>query len=182
AQWGNGDKADAKKSYQKYVELMKSQGKDLKKIPQRVYDRIVLNERKIECAIDDFVGEWYYENYRNNEIYETFSLCLLKSNDNKIKGRFCSISRGGNKIDCSTDETDYNIEGLFLQDTLSLAFRSFYDSKGKGTVQICMKEKGKSIFWNIIDYQGDIYLPQEIVLTKIDKKVIIHNQDELDIE
>jgi hypothetical protein len=40
AQWGNGDKSDAKKSYQKYVELMKSQGKDLKKIPQRVYDRI----------------------------------------------------------------------------------------------------------------------------------------------
>ena len=40
AQWDYKSKADAKVSYQKYIALMKSQGKDLKKIPQRVYDRI----------------------------------------------------------------------------------------------------------------------------------------------
>lgn len=39
AQWGNGEKKDAKSSYQKYISLMKFQKKDLKKIPQRVYDR-----------------------------------------------------------------------------------------------------------------------------------------------
>ncbi len=39
AQWGNGEKKDAKSSYQKYISLMKYQKKDLKKIPQRVYDR-----------------------------------------------------------------------------------------------------------------------------------------------
>lgn len=40
AYWGLNNKGEAKKSYQKYIALMKSQGKDLKKIPQRVYDRI----------------------------------------------------------------------------------------------------------------------------------------------
>ena len=40
AQWGNKYNFDAKVSYQKYIELMKSQGKDLTKIPSRVYDRI----------------------------------------------------------------------------------------------------------------------------------------------
>jgi tetratricopeptide (TPR) repeat protein len=40
AYWGNNEKEEAKKSYEKYVELMKKQGKDMKKIPQRVYDRI----------------------------------------------------------------------------------------------------------------------------------------------
>lgn len=40
AEWGFDEKGDAKKSYKKYIELMKSQNKDLKKIPQRVYDRI----------------------------------------------------------------------------------------------------------------------------------------------
>ncbi len=39
AQWGDGKKTEAKSSYQKYISLMKSQKKDLKKIPQRVYDR-----------------------------------------------------------------------------------------------------------------------------------------------
>ena len=40
AQWGFDDKDDAKHSYNKYIEQMKSQRKDLNKIPQRVYDRI----------------------------------------------------------------------------------------------------------------------------------------------
>lgn len=37
--WQLDEKNKAKKSYQKYIELMKSQNKDLSKIPQRVYDR-----------------------------------------------------------------------------------------------------------------------------------------------
>ena len=41
AEWGFDEKQDAKKSYQKYIELMKKQGKDLKKIPKRAYDRIM---------------------------------------------------------------------------------------------------------------------------------------------
>ncbi len=40
AQWDAMRKENTKKSYQKYISLMKSQKKDLKKIPQRVYDRI----------------------------------------------------------------------------------------------------------------------------------------------
>lgn len=38
--WGLDNEEEAKKYYEKYISLMKSQGKDLKKIPQRVYDRI----------------------------------------------------------------------------------------------------------------------------------------------
>lgn len=40
AQWGIGDIENTKKSYQKYISLMKNQGKDLNKIPKRVYERI----------------------------------------------------------------------------------------------------------------------------------------------
>jgi len=40
AQWGFDENEDAKKSYQKYISLMKSEGKDLNKIPKRVYERI----------------------------------------------------------------------------------------------------------------------------------------------
>ena len=40
AQWGNEDKLNAKIAYKKYISQMKSQHKDVKKIPQRVYDRI----------------------------------------------------------------------------------------------------------------------------------------------
>ena len=40
AQWGFEQNENAKKSYQKYISLMKSQGKDLNKIPKRVYERI----------------------------------------------------------------------------------------------------------------------------------------------
>ncbi|WP_309610130.1 hypothetical protein, partial [Flavobacterium sp.] len=40
AEWGFDDTSSAKKSYQKYISLMKSQGKDLKKIPKRVFERI----------------------------------------------------------------------------------------------------------------------------------------------
>lgn len=38
-QWELGNKKEAKKSYQQYILLMKSQNKDLKKIPSRVYER-----------------------------------------------------------------------------------------------------------------------------------------------
>lgn len=40
AQWEFDDNENAKKSYLKYISLMKSQGKDLNKIPKRVYERI----------------------------------------------------------------------------------------------------------------------------------------------
>lgn len=40
AQWGFDENEDAKKSYQKYISLVKTQGKDLNKIPKRVYERI----------------------------------------------------------------------------------------------------------------------------------------------
>jgi tetratricopeptide (TPR) repeat protein len=40
AYWGNGEPEKAKKHYEEYVRLMKSQNKDMSKIPQRVYDRI----------------------------------------------------------------------------------------------------------------------------------------------
>jgi len=39
AYWEINDKGKAKEYYQKYISLMKTQDKDLKKIPQRVYDR-----------------------------------------------------------------------------------------------------------------------------------------------
>ena len=38
--WGFDENEDAKKSYQKYLSLMKSQNKDLNKVPKRVYERI----------------------------------------------------------------------------------------------------------------------------------------------
>lgn len=40
AQWGFDDKEEAKSSYNKYVELINTQGKDTNKIPERVFDRI----------------------------------------------------------------------------------------------------------------------------------------------
>ena len=39
SQFGIKDKLNAKKSYEKYIELLKSHNKDLKKIPKRVYNR-----------------------------------------------------------------------------------------------------------------------------------------------
>jgi tetratricopeptide (TPR) repeat protein len=45
AYWGNNEREEAGRSYEKYVELMKSQGKDMKKIPQRVHDRIMVYDR-----------------------------------------------------------------------------------------------------------------------------------------
>lgn len=38
--WISGDKIKAKENYKKYVALMKSQNKDLKKIPKQVWERI----------------------------------------------------------------------------------------------------------------------------------------------
>ena len=43
AYWGNNEKEEAKESYKKYIDLMKNQGKNMNKIPQRVYDRINLD-------------------------------------------------------------------------------------------------------------------------------------------
>jgi len=38
--WETGDKLKAKENYKKYIELMKSQNKDLKKIPKQVWERV----------------------------------------------------------------------------------------------------------------------------------------------
>jgi len=41
AYWGDGKRGKARKHYEKYVGLMKRQGKDMSVIPQSVYDRIM---------------------------------------------------------------------------------------------------------------------------------------------
>ncbi|MFV0531847.1 MAG: tetratricopeptide repeat protein [Flavobacteriales bacterium] len=39
AYWGLGNQEKAKENYRKYISMMKAQGKDLKKIPRRAYER-----------------------------------------------------------------------------------------------------------------------------------------------
>ena len=116
----------------------------------------------------DFAGDWYYQfsSDQNPELNQRF---ILKLNQSKrvIKGRYCAISRNGNKIDCSKDKSAHNIKGKVKQDTAFVKFEGFYDKTATGNAKLYFKTG--QLVWKIYESSGEIYAPNRAILNKKEK-------------
>lgn len=110
-----------------------------------------------------FLGSWEYNDSNNKDALQnnTFSIKLNSKNDSII-GNYCSITRGGSRIDCF-DEKTKNVKGKIINDTLYVVFfSSFNGSKGNAKLFF----KNKKLIWSVGDFEGES-LVTDIPLTKV---------------
>jgi len=126
-------------------------------------------------ALENFTGKWYGEVfYDNKKIPEsTFELQLIQ-NLQKVSGRYCFITKYGNRIDCVNDD-EINIKGVAQSKYISLVtFNSSFGGKdGKAKLTI----EGDHLKWTVLTLpmHGKYYIPKEYLLTRKAAEAHSHN-------
>lgn len=113
---------------------------------------------------DSLNGQWSYEfeSEENQLLNRTFELDIIVNN-NTVKGSYCGIAKGGNKIDCS-DKKVFNITGKIKNNIAIVDFFGFYDNKSKGVAKIYLK--GEKLVWEIINIEGETGAPKKVEMIK----------------
>jgi len=104
AYWGSNEKENARDSYKKYIELMKAQGKDIKKIPPRVYERL-----KDESSVTAYFS------------YGSLANIIFSISDDMKEGE---ITIDGKKYTGTIEYISYNSEPKSKYDNISYNFYS----------------------------------------------------------
>ncbi|WP_252145879.1 hypothetical protein [Yokenella regensburgei] len=78
-------------------------------------------------AMASFTGHWSNENASNS-----FTLDLLENGSN-LTGKYCFITNGGNRIDCSESN---NINGIVKGHTSVVTFESEFGGDGEASLSV----------------------------------------------
>jgi hypothetical protein len=84
----------------------------------------------------------------------------------KVSGNHCSVTRNGNRIDCSNDDADMSFTGTSnTTPVVTVTFKSHYSaSQGKATIK---RINDSTIEWRIIqEPKGEYHLPAFATLSK----------------
>jgi len=109
-----------------------------------------------------FAGDWSAKKSGTGATAATFEL-HLEVNGISVKGYYCSVVQGGNKIDCSDDKTVNNISGTIKQDAAFISFTGLYDEKATGEAKLYFS--GDSLVWELTKSTGQLYVPKREILT-----------------
>ena len=123
------------------------------------------------CKLEDFSGDWTWAEIDEKGNYcSTFHL-ELKQQYNKVRGKYDATASYGNRLDCSSDEEEYNISGVVNGDVADVEFKSWYGKgmgggSGKGRAKIVYM--GDRIEWIVIKdpQNGWYYCPNKAVLKR----------------
>lgn len=115
--------------------------------------------------IKKFEGVWEYSKTKDGEAWADFRLDLAILSKDSVTGRYCSIMRGGRKIDCSTDKID-NIRGKLTKDTLNIIFHGLYDENSMGAANLYLSVNEDSLYWQLLNVEGEIFVPKFMILHK----------------
>ena len=130
-------------------------------------------------TIEDFVGEWKAEYIRNREdltdnlLNYWFEIRLEKdaAKENSLKGRHCSVVRGGRQMDCVDDGETHSLYGYLKNNTVYLHFVSAFG--GEGEAKLYFGNTAQSIIWELVKYEYKIenFIPQNETLRKVNKEI-----------
>jgi hypothetical protein len=125
-------------------------------------------------AIDNLSGQWSgAENNKDGTVYSTLTLKIKQSGDNLV-GRYCYVTRNGNRIDCPDDDVS-NMKGVVKGNKATVEFDSSFGGKG-GVAKLVL---GKNdLAWHLISEPkgGDFYAPVKYQLTREESKLNNKNQ------
>lgn len=129
----------------------------------------VMNNSIMLKNIDGYIGKWCYEIWMNDSAYEnkSFLLELRKIGKDSIEGLFSSVWANGTRLDGKNADEDIetNVYGRFVRDSLYVNVKGSYDesSSAKAVLHI---ENDSSILWKTIYKDGEMYIPENVILKK----------------
>ncbi len=122
------------------------------------------------AADRNFSGRWVFKEIVAGESkpYSTFTVTIDEDRAGNVRGRYCFITRNGNRIDCSPDN-ELNISGRISGDKNKaiVRFDSFFGALG-GVAEITMTNN--RLLWSVIEQPkgGDYYGPIHAELRRED--------------
>lgn len=113
--------------------------------------------------INVFVGDWIVES-SSDKRDDTFSLHLFKNKNGLLEGYYCTVTRNGSKIDCSSDQ-NINIRTIKNENNFTIvSFESFFGAKN-GEAKISLVNN--KIHWEVLKKPiGEFYCPNSAYLVK----------------
>ena len=110
-------------------------------------------------------GSWYWNSDKGNDNLEFY---IENTDDQTIKGNYCSVFSEGDKIDCSSDlenETNFILKKTSIN-TYQGIFKSNFSST-EGVLKIVFNTRNDKIKLEIIEApKGEYYLPKSAVLSQ----------------
>lgn len=112
-------------------------------------------------AIGTYTGKWYWF---SNDSSRSFQLQLVQNGDSLV-GQYCAVYDNGKRLDCSDNDSDYNIAAKIENDSLTATFSSFFNATNGEAI---LKMTNDSLLWYIRKYPvgGASYAPRRAVLYK----------------
>lgn len=110
-----------------------------------------------------YSGEWSGQNVIDGSTTSTLTLDI-EQNGNKLRGQYCYVSQGGNRIDCPEKGIN-NLRGVLNGTTAQINFDSTFGGKNG---QAVIKLNGNSMEWNFLKKPegGGFYTPKIYSLIK----------------
>ena len=142
----------------------------------------------------NYMGMWKYEVYIDYTTEENkfFGLGLRNAGNDSIVGLFYSVWQNGDirdggddyvaynllpwekdvKHDGSDADEDYNVFGKFVNDSLYMTLKGSYceNTSAKAVVYL---ENDSSLLWKLISKEGEIYVPDSVILERIEDIKIV---------
>lgn len=142
----------------------------------------------------NYMGMWKYEVYIDYTTEENkfFGLGLRNAGNDSIVGIFYSVWQNGDirdggddyvaynllpwekdvKHDGSDADEDYNVFGKFVNDSLYMTLKGSYceNTSAKAVVYL---ENDSSLLWKLISKEGEIYVPDSVILERIEDIKIV---------
>ena len=119
--------------------------------------------------IQYFMGAWSneFDAPENELLNSSFELYLVEnhSGESPIMGWYCSITRGGDRTDCSSDKEEYNLQGYFEDGVIYINFTSFNNPQWGGEGKV-YKSHDESIIWELVNATGELFVPKRIALKR----------------
>jgi hypothetical protein len=112
-------------------------------------------------------GGWMYQTNDSSFVLR------LSLKGGHLNGVYCSVMRGGAKIDCPPTEAEKNISGTYDGATGRLNFHGFFDPAASGEATVTVSSD-KHVNWALSDHHGDLFLPIKAAL-KRDESVEVIN-------
>jgi hypothetical protein len=116
----------------------------------------------------DYSGSWEYQEHvvGSSKPSSIFEIKLKETSDGSVTGSYCSVTQSGNRIDCSTDDTE-NISGYISKNgrDAEVNFYSFFG--GKAGVAVLSRNRDM-LTWKVTRNPtgGPFYGPSFATLSK----------------
>ena len=121
-------------------------------------------------------SDWIAEKFIDGQPYSTLTLTLVESDNSRLTGNYCFITKFGKRIDCDPDESINHIKGVKTKKHAKIEFYSSF-AMAYGKARLIFNKD--TALWETTEVpKGErFYGPYKAILKKQDVEVSWENEE-----